>query len=38
MASGVVHSGTSHTKSSKRIYHYGQLSKKAKEVARTSWG
>jgi len=37
MSSGVVHSGVQHRPSSIRLYHYTDLSKKAKEKARKSW-
>lgn len=37
MSNGTLHTGAKHTASSERLYHYGQLSKKAKEVARKSW-
>ena len=38
MHNGELHSGAKHTKSSVRLYHYGELSKTAKEKARTYWG
>ena len=38
MPSGHIHSGKTHTKSSKRIFHYGELSKKAKATARKQRG
>ena len=37
MDNGQLHSGAKHTASSKRLYHYGQLSKKAQSTARKSW-
>ena len=33
MGNGHIHSGATHTASSKRLYHYGDLSKTAKAVA-----
>ena len=36
MANGHLHSGARHTASSQRLFHYGELSKKAQEVARKS--
>ena len=38
MPNGQVHSGATHTASSKRLYHYGELSKTAQAVARKSRG
>jgi len=37
MPDGSLHSGKIHGKNSKRLYHYGDLSKAAKERARRSW-
>jgi hypothetical protein len=37
MPDGSLHSGKTHGKNSKRLYHYGDLSKLAKERARRSW-
>ena len=37
MADGTLHSGKNHTSSSVKLFHYGELSKKAKTKARTSW-
>ena len=37
MPNGHLHSGKSHTASSKRLFHYGDLSKKAQSTARKSW-
>lgn len=37
MPNGDLHSGTGHSASSKRLFHYGQLSKKAQVKARTGW-
>ena len=37
MSNGVLHSGATHTASSQRLFHYGQLSKKAQAKARTDW-
>ena len=36
--SGKLMTGAKHTKSSKYLYHYGQLSEKAKAKAKESWG
>tara|TARA_R100001015_G_C4587978_1_gene143745 strand:+ start:637 stop:819 length:183 start_codon:yes stop_codon:yes gene_type:complete len=38
MPNGQLHSGKTHGKTSQRLFHYGELSKKAKENARKSWG
>ena len=38
MPNGQLHSGKSHTKGSKRLYHYGELSKTAQGKARRSRG
>ena len=38
MSDGTLHSGKIHTKSSVKLFHYGELSKKAKAVARKQWG
>ena len=38
MPNGHIHSGKTHTKSSKRVFHYGELSKKAQVKARTQRG
>ena len=37
MPNGQLHSGSKHTSSSKRLYHYGDLSQKAQAEARKSW-
>jgi hypothetical protein len=37
MAGGVLHSGKTHTKSSKPLFHYGDLTQKAKRKAREGW-
>ena len=37
MADGTLHSGKTHTTSSVKLFHYGELSKKAQEKARKSW-
>ena len=37
MPNGQLHSGATHSKSSKRLYHYGELSKKAQQTAKKSW-
>jgi len=38
MPNGDIHSGASHTASSVKLFHYGDLSKKAQGKARKSWG
>tara|TARA_R100000278_G_scaffold114854_1_gene93517 strand:- start:1697 stop:1876 length:180 start_codon:yes stop_codon:yes gene_type:complete len=38
MPNGDLHSNKSHTKTSQKLYHYGELSKKSKENARKNWG
>jgi len=38
MDDGTLHSGKTHTASSTKLFHYGELSKKAKIKAKTSWG
>ena len=35
MPNGQLHSGKTHGKTSKRIYHFGELSKAAKKTARS---
>tara|TARA_R100001224_G_scaffold43053_1_gene24805 strand:- start:184 stop:366 length:183 start_codon:yes stop_codon:yes gene_type:complete len=37
MPNGQLHSGKTHTKSSVRLFHYGDLKKKAQANARKSW-
>tara|TARA_R100000234_G_scaffold70104_1_gene43067 strand:- start:130 stop:306 length:177 start_codon:yes stop_codon:yes gene_type:complete len=37
MADGTLHSGKTHTSSSVKLFHYGELSKKAQEKARKNW-
>jgi len=37
MPNGQLHSGKTHGKTSKRLYHFGELSKIAKTKARKSW-
>jgi len=37
MPNGQLHSGATHNKSSKRLFHYGELSKTAQVKARKSW-
>lgn len=37
MPDGSLHSGATHGKNSKRLYHYGDLSQKSKRKARESW-
>lgn len=38
MSNGHVHSGATHTSSSKRLFHYGELSKTAQANARKNRG
>ena len=38
MPNGQIHSGKTHTKSSKRVFHYGELSKRAHAKARKQRG
>ena len=38
MPNGQIHSCKTHTKSSKRVFHYGELSKKSQGVARKQRG
>ena len=38
MPDGSVHTGKTHTKSSVKLFHYNELSKKAKVKAREQWG
>ena len=37
MPDGTLHSGKTHGKTSVALYHYGELSEKAKKKARQSW-
>ena len=37
MADRTLHSGKTHTSSSVKLFHYGELSKKAQDKARKSW-
>ena len=37
MANGQLHSGKTHSKSSVKLFHYGELNNKAKAKARKSW-
>ena len=37
MKDGVLHSGVTHTASSVKLFHYGELSKKTKTKARDGW-
>lgn len=37
MPNGQLHSGATHSKSSVRLFHYGDLSKKAQDKARSNW-
>jgi len=38
MPNGQLHSGKTHSKSSQRLYHFGELGKGSKLKARKSWG
>ena len=38
MEDGTLHSGKMHTYSSVKLFHYGELSNKAKTKAKKSWG
>ena len=38
MPNGQLHSGKSHGPNSKRLYHYGELSRRAQGQAKKSWG
>ena len=38
MPNGETHSGASHTRSSVKLFHFGDLSKKAQAKARQFWG
>ena len=37
MEDGTLHSGKMHTYSSVKLFHFGELSKKAKTKSKTSW-
>ena len=37
MSDGTLHSGKAHTASSKRLFHFGELSKKDQMTARSNW-
>lgn len=37
MSNGSLYSGKTHTKSSKPLFHFGELSQKGKKKARASW-
>jgi len=37
MSDGTLHSGAKHTKSSVKLFHYGDLTNKAKRKAKTYW-
>ena len=37
MHNGELHSGAKHTSSSVKLFHYGELSKKAQNNARSNW-
>ena len=38
MPDGSLHSGTKHSRSSVKLFHFGELSKKAQTKAKTFWG
>jgi len=38
MQDGTLHSGASHTKSSIKLFHYGELNKTSQAKAKTFWG
>ena len=37
MPNGQLHSGKKHSSSSKKLFHYGELSNKSKQSAKKSW-
>tara|TARA_Y100000401_G_C8305887_1_gene216902 strand:+ start:403 stop:585 length:183 start_codon:yes stop_codon:yes gene_type:complete len=37
MSDGTLHSGKNHTRSSVKLFHYGELTKKAQNKAKTFW-
>ena len=37
MPNGQLHSGKTHGPNSKRLYHYGELSKQSQQSAKKSW-
>ena len=37
MGDGSLHSGKSHTKTSQKLFHYGELNNKSKKKAKTYW-
>ncbi len=37
MSDGSLHSGKSHGKTSVKLFHYGELSERAKKKAKTRW-
>lgn len=37
MSDGSLHSGANHSSKSVRLFHYGELSKKAQQKAKTYW-
>mgnify|MGYP003111177516 CR=1 FL=1 len=37
MPDGSLHSGTKHSRSSVKLFHFGELSKKAQSKAKTFW-
>tara|TARA_R100001244_G_scaffold76411_2_gene60694 strand:- start:399 stop:581 length:183 start_codon:yes stop_codon:yes gene_type:complete len=38
MSNGQLHTGNKHGTTSQRLFHFGDLSKQAKSVAKKSWG
>jgi hypothetical protein len=37
MPDGSLHSGASHSKTSQKLFHYGELNSKSKTKAKTYW-
>ena len=37
MSDGSLHSGTKHSSKSVKLFHFGELTKKAKQKAKTYW-
>tara|TARA_B100001057_G_C22688469_1_gene886754 strand:+ start:747 stop:926 length:180 start_codon:yes stop_codon:yes gene_type:complete len=37
MPNGTLHSGKTHTKASQKLFHYGELSNKSKNKAKSYW-
>lgn len=38
MSNGQLHSGVTHSKSSKKLFHFKELSNKSKVLAKSNWG